>query len=317
MFVAKTNHGEKIFAQNYQGGMGKQLYCPGCEGRVIFKKGSKTLPHFAHVSLGRCASFSEGETQEHLAGKELLYHWTKSATLEAYLPKLQQRPDLLWGKLAIEVQCSPLAFERFFARTNNYLTHGYLPWWLLGEKLRPNKKWHTLQKACCYYQQEQGLKLWSFEIKQKELRLYHHIQWHFSRVYHYELLHFSYPSNSIKQILSVKPIQREKMIWDSRQFKYTLKKKLLRLDQRTLQLQEKLYLRGGHLLYLPDECYKASRYFFFFEEELLYLRFCLTQVTTIQEWYQLIQPSHMIWPYPLVSQKEILEGVYQEFTKNR
>lgn len=72
MFVAETDQGVTLLAKNYQRGSEKVLYCPGCRGKVIYKKGSMTLPHFAHVSLEACESFSEGESAEHLAGKELL-----------------------------------------------------------------------------------------------------------------------------------------------------------------------------------------------------------------------------------------------------
>lgn len=225
---------------------------------------------------------------------------------------MQQRPDLLWGKIAIEVQCSPLSFDRFLERTNNYIAHGYLPWWLLGEKLRPKKRWQSLQKACCYYQKDQGLKLWSFAISQKELHLYHQIHWHFNQRHHYEVLRFSFSCYTLRQIVCTTPTVRGPNSWSIPQFKQTLKQKLFQLDKRILKLQEKLYIQRGHLLHLPDACYEESAYFFFFEEELLYLRFCLIRVTTIQEWYQLIRPSLIDWPYPLVSQKEILEGVYQE-----
>ena len=67
--------------------------------------------------------FSEGETEEHLSAKELLYEWLTDETIEieAYLPDLQQRPDLLVGKTAIEVQCSALSWSRFVQRTEKYL----------------------------------------------------------------------------------------------------------------------------------------------------------------------------------------------------
>lgn len=159
MMIAKTIQGKMVDASDYQPIVKSSLYCPGCGGKVIFKKGVKVIAHFAHVSLRDCASFSEGESAEHLAAKVLLKGWMQNAIVEAYLPQLQQRPDLLWGKLAIEVQCSPLSFTRFTERTTQYFVHGYLPWWILGGKLRPHKKWTTFQKACCYYQKTHGLKL--------------------------------------------------------------------------------------------------------------------------------------------------------------
>jgi hypothetical protein len=43
-----------------------------------------------------------------------------SFQVEAYLPTLKQRPDLLIGKIAIEIQCSPLPIKRLVERTETY-----------------------------------------------------------------------------------------------------------------------------------------------------------------------------------------------------
>ena len=83
------------------------------------RKGLLKRHHFAHYAAANCEVFSEGETEEHLSAKELLYEWLTDETIEieAYLPDLQQRPDLLVGKTAIEVQCSALSWRRFVQRT--------------------------------------------------------------------------------------------------------------------------------------------------------------------------------------------------------
>lgn len=312
MFVAENGEKKIILARDYQRGTEGALYCPSCQGEVIYKQGQWTLPHFAHRTLGDCNRFSEGESLEHLQGKLLLYQWTKTSQLEAYLPELKQRPDLLWGKLAMEFQCSHLPMERFFERTENYLRHHYLPWWFLGEKLQPKKRFGPLQRACCYYQKEQGLKLWAVDVVQEEIRLFHQIYWHYSQAYPHHIQKFSLSSFQVKDVLSYVPQKKNPPPWKPFRFKQRLKQKLFQLDKKILHLQEKLYLEGSHVLYLPEACYERSLYFFFFEEELLYLRFCFLKSASFAEWHQHLFPALGFWPYPLVSQEEILFAVYQE-----
>ena len=70
----------------------------------------------------------------------------KAVQVEAYLPTLKQRPDLLIGKIAIEIQCSPLPIKRLVERTETYQTHGYQVVWILGERLVPKDKLTQLTK---------------------------------------------------------------------------------------------------------------------------------------------------------------------------
>ena len=57
---------------------------------------------------------------------------SRTSILEAYLPRLRQRPDILLANLAIEIQCSRLSHQRFIERTQNYLNNSYQVWWILG-----------------------------------------------------------------------------------------------------------------------------------------------------------------------------------------
>ena len=59
---------------------------------------------------------------------------------------MKQRPDLLIGKIAIEIQCSPLPIKRLVERTETYQTHGYQVVWILGERLVPKDKLTQLTK---------------------------------------------------------------------------------------------------------------------------------------------------------------------------
>lgn len=101
MFVALNAKNQHVTAEQAEKEKNrKAVYCcPGCREAVFLKKGSYIQAHFAHYAQHQCAVFSEGETAEHLIGKKNLYDWFKAQSIpcqmEAYLPKLQQRPDLL------------------------------------------------------------------------------------------------------------------------------------------------------------------------------------------------------------------------------
>ena len=121
-------------------------YCPSCKSKVILKKGQIRIPHFSHQSTVECQSFSEGETEEHLLGKELLYKYFQEnkikVEMEWYLPELKQRPDLYLPdqKIAVEFQCSPISYEKLKERSTGYQTMGIDVIWIVG------KKFHILHR---------------------------------------------------------------------------------------------------------------------------------------------------------------------------
>ena len=313
LFVAENQFGIKIWAKDLAGPTCVDWYCPGCKGRVQLKKGKLIAAHFAHVALEDCQSFSEGETTEHLSGKLLLHQWAPNSELEAYLPELKQRPDVLWGNIAFEFQCSSLSFERFLERTEIYVSHRYYPWWLLGQQFHPKKRLSQFQKACCYYDQKLGVKLWLLSENDQEIRLCYQFQWHYQNGYNYEIQVFNYRRDSLRAILSNKIMDKQSnREWDIFAFQGVLKRKLCQREAKILAAQEKLYLQGGHLLHLPQWCYEDSRYFFFFEEELLYLRWLYLKSSTYNQWLFLIEKDYFNWFFPLIPKEKILQAIYFE-----
>ena len=130
------------------------FYCPGCNKSVYLKKGKINQVHFAHYDKTHCKLFSEGETEEHLLGKQLLYDWFinqgVNCQLEPFLPELKQRPDLLIQRpkeppIVIEFQCSSLSVNRMIARTNGYKSKGYIVYWILGKRFHLHKKMTSFQ----------------------------------------------------------------------------------------------------------------------------------------------------------------------------
>lgn len=117
-----------------------QFYCPVCHKRVIIKAGTKLIAHFAHQSKSNCPSNEGGEGMYHEQGKLLLYQWltrhTIDVSLEAYIPDIQQRPDILitlnQKKIAIEYQCSRISPKTIRERTEGYKSIGITPIWIVG-----------------------------------------------------------------------------------------------------------------------------------------------------------------------------------------
>lgn len=132
------------------------FYCPICSEQVILKAGEIRIPHFAHRKNSDCHSgFSEPESYEHLQGKQQLNEYFLEqgfeVSLEHYLPKLKQRPDLLISKnglqYAVEYQCSPISRSILQKRTDGYVRAGIRPFWIVGGLPYQKNKNHHFELA--------------------------------------------------------------------------------------------------------------------------------------------------------------------------
>lgn len=132
---------ELLLEQHLQQVKAQHFYCPQCHEQVIIKAGPVKIPHFAHQRQTACDQhFSERESVTHLKGKQQLFNWLKSkkvpVRLEAIIPELKQRPDLLAciqnKQYALEFQCSPINEQLFEARTDGFKAHGIKPIWILN-----------------------------------------------------------------------------------------------------------------------------------------------------------------------------------------
>ena len=117
-----------------------KFYCTQCDVPVSLKVGDIVIPHFAHKKDASCsASFSEGESREHLEGKRQLYEFflriSKEVKLEPYFKSLAQRPDLLITTnskyVPIEFQCSTIPVSQIESRTKGYISAKMKPVWIL------------------------------------------------------------------------------------------------------------------------------------------------------------------------------------------
>ncbi|WP_075617317.1 competence protein CoiA [Paenisporosarcina indica] len=118
-----------------------QFTCPQCENPLRLKIGKVVIPHFAHIVINNClTSFSERESPGHLKGKQQLTEFFArtgcEVAVEAYLPKIAQRPDLLiqqkGKRFAIEFQCSVISSEDVAKRNQGYKSINLPSIWLLS-----------------------------------------------------------------------------------------------------------------------------------------------------------------------------------------
>ncbi|MEG0267790.1 MAG: competence protein CoiA family protein [Carnobacterium sp.] len=164
----------------------KKIYCcPSCKENVFLKKGVLKVAHFSHFKKTNCFLFSEGETKEHLEGKQLLYEWFikqgLACQLEAYLPDLNQRPDILvWVSqtkaIAIEFQCSSLSFKKMKERTAGYKKKGYDVFWIVGSKFKLDDRISAFQRLFIYSNTQVTSSLFFLDVVKKTVHLYSNIQ---------------------------------------------------------------------------------------------------------------------------------------------
>lgn len=186
MFYAVTDEGTRVMASEYgQQSLTCDCFCPGCRERVFLKKGKSRLPHFAHYREAGCSTFSEGESERHLVGKLLLFEWLKEqgeeVELEPWLPKLQQRPDLLVRRqgslIALEYQCSPISPRRLQARTQGYRQEGYEVFWLLGIDYTLTERLRDRQVQFLRWSPAAAYGFVCLDSEQGELQAYHHLHY--------------------------------------------------------------------------------------------------------------------------------------------
>lgn len=148
-FVAVKPDGERVCSLDHDD---LRLTCkPGdfscqlCGGEMIYKRGVKVRPHFAHKA-DECGSDYEHkpESQKHLDAKvrirdQLLEKYPEAVVdLEVPVPEIRRIADVMltingWRN-AYEVQWSRIPVEQFEQRTRDYESQGInVQWWIGGE----------------------------------------------------------------------------------------------------------------------------------------------------------------------------------------
>ncbi|GFH39812.1 competence protein CoiA [Lactococcus insecticola] len=232
------------------------LRCPACKSQVRLKHGQIKLPHFAHVSLDACQSFSENESVQHLTLKKRLYHWFKAdhqkVEVEYFLSELNQTPDLLVNdRIAIEIQCSPLSVKRLGERTETYRAHGYQVIWLMGRDLWLSDKMTVLKENLTYFSENAGFYYWELDLTQACLRLKSMIHQDLTGKIYYHTQTFDFGTSDLLEILR-SPFQAQRMkklaVPELKNLPEFIARQLYFQNPKWLKIQEKYYVNGENLL---------------------------------------------------------------------
>ena len=135
MFIAHDETGGNVTAS--EAVKNRKYFCPVCLERVVLKSGNVKTPHFSHHRIVDCIRhLYKKESLAHLSAKHELYlslNKNHTAAMEYYLPEIEQIPDLLVGKRAIEIQYSPISPTLIIERSKGYHTLGMDVIWVLDE----------------------------------------------------------------------------------------------------------------------------------------------------------------------------------------
>lgn len=97
--------------------------CEGCGMRLIPKKGTQQIHHFAHASNVDCDPWSQSMTAWHIAGQDVMA--TLGARLEVPCDKgnVTHRADAVFDRhnTVVELQHSSMSLETFIERNEFYL----------------------------------------------------------------------------------------------------------------------------------------------------------------------------------------------------
>lgn len=289
VLVAINEKGRTV--KSHEEEKGGVFFCPCCKSEVILKKGEVKFPHFAHKQLVTCQGASESETLEHIQGKLLVAknceRFGLSYELEAYLPEINQRADvLIEKKTAIEFQCSSLSIERLKERTEHYQSHGYQVFWVLGEDLGKTNRLTELKKHFLSFNHHLGYHDFRLNVKENKLIIRSYLANHHRGVVMFEKA-YSLNDKSLLDILECSVYKASFMIDNPLREvalrKQEFAKKLVNCEPSYLKLQEAFYLNNQHLLHLPGYVYFPSFYHPVLKERDLFVRSIILEVLFQQQ----------------------------------
>lgn len=300
MLVAINEKEEMIMS--HDANKKETYYCPSCHSEVMLKKGEIKYPHFAHKTTTVCQTATENESVEHLAGKLLIAKnceiFGLEYQIEAYLPEINQRADVLIDKtLAIEFQCSSLSIKRLKERTEHYKQNGYHVFWILGQKLGQLSSLTELKKHFIYFDHCRGYVDFCLLIDKEALVMTHYLT-HNGKDMIVRKKNYSLQEYGLKELLlkhcMVASYSIVSPLKEVSRRKDRLSKRLLQSDNSLRVLQEYLYQQSYHLLYLPEVVYLPSLYHPFFKETELVVRLIIFNELKHQKKISYVELKEMI-----------------------
>ncbi|MGB6178262.1 competence protein CoiA [Carnobacterium sp.] len=277
MLIALNDKEELIHASKVEEKIQKKasFYCPDCKNSVFLKNGKLKIAHFSHFNQTNCLAFSEGETKEHLQGKQLLLDWFVKqgfvCQLEAHLPDLNQRPDILvWinqtKAIAVEFQCSPLPVKRMQERTEGYKTKGYEVFWIVGSQFKLTDRVTAFQRLFIYSNAYIRRSLFFLDVPNKKFFVYSNIDYqNLTQEIEYDRvtiklnqLMLSNVSSVVKELANKNRIRKNRIVPQPKELikshDYLNQGRMYR-NPEMVSFQKYIYQRGDSLISLPIEVY--------------------------------------------------------------
>lgn len=130
---AINSDGKKVYS--FRIGINKEdnFRCTTCNYKLIFVDGRVIAKHFRHKVESNCDP--EPETERHIEMKQFMLDslgWSDDC-LE--IPMGWAKPDLYKDGIAVEVQHSPITYEKFIERTSNYRKNNIYVLWVFDIEL--------------------------------------------------------------------------------------------------------------------------------------------------------------------------------------
>ncbi|MFC7062804.1 competence protein CoiA [Halobacillus seohaensis] len=244
------------------------FYCPICNEALIIRLGNTMTPHFAHLPSSQCEMKQRGESDYHDSGKWLLYQWLKNqgydVKVEAYVPEIKQRPDLLFTvndkRIAVELQCATIPTDQVESRTKGYHAEGIFPLWILGSnQLQRKGKYqisnHSFHKSLLYSFHNQ-YRMYFLDVTAETIVIVNRIIGSsatnsFATFKKLPLTKLRFPQLFTPTNSSLTPFYK---MWEQQMYRYrTLYKKDTGSKER--QWRQYVYLKGFHFSLIPSFCF--------------------------------------------------------------
>lgn len=283
---------KNIYVNAKQATRDNKYICPGCQKKLILRQGKAKVPHFAHHKF-QCNIFSEGESSEHLQGKNFLMEISRTryqkVELEAYLSDLKQKPDILVNnQIAFEFQCSPISVQKMVSRSKGYKKKQLRYFWFLGKRHFLKRKMTQQIAQFLRWHSNLGFYLIYIDVAIKKLVINYNIQ--------------------VADFLDIKYKRYETTNFDGLERLFNQKKLTntysLNLIQQNLQFQR---LRIGN--------YKSTGIFrdmqrLVYENGLIFEK--LIPILVQRDFtYPIFQQYHFVWQLKKMLNKDANEALYQ------
>lgn len=129
--VDKDANRINLLDQNYtRGNLPQELFCPHCDGKMIYVDGNFVIKHFRHKI--ECPFQTEPETEKHLAMKAFIKKIYPSSLLERRIGDRIADAILPEEKISVENQVSSIGVKEMIERTQDHNKKGFSTMWIFG-----------------------------------------------------------------------------------------------------------------------------------------------------------------------------------------